>query len=156
MARTISIGAQGFADIREHNDFYVDKTGFISQWWNSSDPATLICRPRRFGKTLNNGFMLSLLVELRGRYVITSNRESGYGRYDVMLEPLDSKRDDAIIVEFKVFNPRHEKSLDETVAAAKAQIAEKRYAAGLEARGIPQDRIRTYGFAFKGKQVLIG
>ena len=100
--------------------------------------------------------MLGLLVELRGRYVIMSNRESGYGRYDVMLEPLDSKRDDAIIVEFKVFNPRHEKSLDETVAAAKAQIAEKRYAAGLETRGIPQDRIRIYGFAFKGKQVLIG
>ena len=108
--------------------------------------------PERF----YHGFVLGLLVELRGRYVITSNRESGYGRYDVMLEPLDSKRDDAIIVEFKVFNPRHEKSLDETVAAAKAQIAEKRYAVGLEARGIPQDRIRTYGFAFKGKQVLIG
>ena len=108
--------------------------------------------PERF----YHGFVLGLLVELRGRYVITSNRESGYGRYDVMLEPLDSKLDDAIIVEFKVFNPRHEKSLDETVAAAKAQIAEKRYAAGLEARGIPQDRIRTYGFAFKGKQVLIG
>lgn len=108
--------------------------------------------PERF----YHGFVLGLLVELRGRYVITSNRESGYGRYDVMLEPLDSKHDDAIIVEFKVFNPRHEKSLDETVAAAKAQIAEKRYAAGLEARGISQDRIRTYGFAFKGKQVLIG
>ena len=108
--------------------------------------------PERF----YHGFVLGLLVELRGRYVITSNRESGYGRYDVMLEPLDSKRDDAIIVEFKVFNPRHEKSLDETVAAAKAQIAERRYAASLEARGIPQDRIRTYGFAFKGKQVLIG
>ena len=50
MARTVSIGAQGFADIREHDDFYVDKTDFISQWWNSSDPVTLICRPRRFGK----------------------------------------------------------------------------------------------------------
>ena len=53
MARTISIGAQGYADIREHGDFYVDKTGLIAQWWGSADPVTLICRPRRFGKTLN-------------------------------------------------------------------------------------------------------
>ena len=97
-----------------------------------------------------------MLVELRGRYVVTSNRESGYGRYDVMLEPLNPERDDAVIIEFKVYNPHREKSLDETVAAAKAQIAEKRYAASLEAHGVPQDRIRAYGFAFKGKHVLIG
>ena len=53
MARTVSIGAQGFENIRKNNLFYVDKTGFMSDWWNSHDDVTLICRPRRFGKTLN-------------------------------------------------------------------------------------------------------
>ncbi len=108
--------------------------------------------PERF----YHGFVLGLLVELRGRYLVTSNRESGYGRYDVMLEPLDPSRDDAIILEFKVFDPRREASLEDTVKAARAQIAERRYAASLEARGIAPERIRAYGFAFKGKQVLIG
>ena len=100
--------------------------------------------------------MLGLLVELRGRYIVRSNRESGYGRYDVMLEPLDPTRDDGIVMEFKVFNPRRESNLEETVAAAKAKIAEKHYAATLEARGLSADRIRSYGFAFQGKRVLIG
>ena len=108
--------------------------------------------PERF----YHGFVLGLLVELRGRYIVRSNRESGYGRYDVMLEPLDPTRDDGIVMEFKVFNPRRESNLEETVAAAKAQIAEKRYAATLEARGFSADRIRSYGFAFQGKRVLIG
>lgn len=108
--------------------------------------------PERF----YHGFVLGLLVELRGRYIVTSNRESGYGRYDVMLEPCDPAVDDGIVIEFKVLNPRREHSLEETVAAARAQIAEKRYAAALEARGVPADRIRTYGFAFQGKTVLIG
>ena len=53
MARTISIGAQGFADIRRNGYFYIDKTGFAQQWWTSGDTVTLLCRPRRFGKTLN-------------------------------------------------------------------------------------------------------
>lgn len=110
------------------------------------------CEPERF----YHGFVLGLLVELRSRYVVTSNRESGYGRYDVMLEPLDSKRDDGIVMEFKVFNPRRESNLEETVAAAKAQITERRYATALEARGLSADRIHCYGFAFQGKRVLIG
>lgn len=59
---------------------------------------------------------------MQGRYVITSNRESGFGRYDVMLEPKNPKEDDAIILEFKVINPRKENSLEDTVQAALAQI----------------------------------
>ncbi len=281
MARTISIGAQGFADIRRNGYFYIDKTGFAQQWWTSGDTVTLLCRPRRFGKTLNmsmleclfstryagradlfeglaawedptlraeqgawpvvslsfsgakggsldeivarmceriafdaivrgwfeesapyynglvrallagdldamnaymnevaldtfslfdagrrpaereperfyHGFVLGLLVELRGRYRVTSNRESGFGRYDVMLEPTDPAHDDGIVIEFKVRDPRREASLEETVASAQAQIAKKRYAAELEARGVPTGSIRTYGFAFEGKTVLIG
>ena len=102
-----------------------------------------------------HGFVLGLIVDLRGKYVITSNRESGFGRYDVMLEPKDSKNN-AIIIEFKVFNAKKENSLEETVEAALKQIEERKYEAVLNAKGIPETRIRKYGFAFEGKNVLIG
>ena len=53
MNKVISIGNQGFEDIRKNDNFYVDKTDFIREWWESRDIVTLITRPRRFGKTLN-------------------------------------------------------------------------------------------------------
>ena len=108
-------------------------------------------QPERF----YHGFVLGLIVDLKDRYVITSNRESGFGRYDVMLEP-KNKEDDAIILEFKVFNPRKESSLEETVKSALDQIEEKDYESSLIAKGISKERIRRYGFAFEGKKVLIG
>lgn len=52
MTRTAAIGHQDFATIRENNYFYIDKTSFIREWWESGDIVTLITRPRRFGKTL--------------------------------------------------------------------------------------------------------
>lgn len=107
--------------------------------------------PERF----YHGFVLGLMVDLQDRYTLTSNRESGFGRYDVMLEP-KMREDDAIILEFKVFQPRREKELEDTVQAALAQIDEKDYAAVLRAKRIADDRIRRYGFAFRGKEVLIG
>lgn len=104
-----------------------------------------------------HGFVLGLMVELADRYVIMSNRESGVGRYDVMLEPR-SKEDKAIILEFKVQDTEYgeEKDLPETVCAALEQIEKKNYAVSLIAKGIPEGRIRKYGFAFCGKKVLIG
>ena len=108
--------------------------------------------PERF----YHGFVLGLLVDLQKQYVVTSNRESGFGRYDVMLEPKNPKEDKAIIIEFKVFNARRENNLEDTLAAALAQIEEKQYEASLIAKGIPKENIYKYGFAFEGKNVLIG
>ena len=108
-------------------------------------------QPERF----YHGFVLGLLVELRDRYQIRSNRESGYGRYDVMLTPV-TEVDDAIVIEFKVHESDEEESLQDTVRTALDQIKEKNYDAELLLQGIPADRIRHYGFAFEGKRVLIG
>lgn len=108
--------------------------------------------PERF----YHGFVLGMIVDLQSRYVITSNGESGFGRYDIMLEPRNLQEDDAIILEFKVFNRRRENSLEDTVNSALNQIEKMRYAEKLVERGIPKERIRRYGFAFRGKEVLIG
>ena len=109
-------------------------------------------QPERFF----HGFVLGLLVELRDIYEIKSNRESGYGRYDVMLVPKsDDRKYNAIILEFKVYDSYDESTLEDTAQSALRQIEEKNYDAELIARGIEKDRIRHYGFAFEGKKVLI-
>lgn len=133
--------------------------------------------PERF----YHGFVLGLMVDLADRYAITSNRESGFGRYDILLEPkvletetesgtgngqgfasygqnaiVSNRKTNAIIIEFKVYNPKKEKSLEDTVQTALDQIEKMQYEALLLAKGIPAERIRKYGFAFRGKEVLIG
>ena len=107
--------------------------------------------PERF----YHGFVLGLLVDLRGRYTITSNRESGFGRYDVLLEPV-SPQDNGIILEFKVQELDEEEALTDTVQSALKQIEDRNYETVLIEKGIPREKIRKYGFAFRGKKVLIG
>lgn len=108
-------------------------------------------QPERF----YHGFVLGLLAELQDRYVITSNRESGFGRYDIMLEPKE-KGKDAFIIEFKVARTDRGESLEDAVRSALGQIEKMRYETALESRGVEPERIRRYGFAFEGKKVLIG
>ena len=110
-------------------------------------------RPENF----YHGFVLGLMVDQTENYIITSNRESGYGRYDIMLEPIDKTNEKypGIVIEFKVINPRKENTLEETVAAALKQIEEKNYDAELVKRGVKEENIHHYGFAFRGKEVLI-
>ena len=107
--------------------------------------------PERF----YHGFVLGLIVDLSTEYVVTSNRESGFGRYDVMIEPKDIKKD-AFILEFKVHDLEDEKDSKDTVQSALKQIEEKQYETSLIAKGICKDNIYKYGFAFEGKKILIG
>ena len=104
-----------------------------------------------------HGFVLGLMVDQSENYIITSNRESGFGRYDIMLEPKDkqTQKYPGIVIEFKVINPRKENSLEETVEAALKQIEDRNYDAELINRGVNKENIHHYGFAFKSKEVLI-
>lgn len=138
------------ADVKAMNT-YMNKVA--SEMFSSFDSGTKPSakEPERF----YHGFVLGLMVELADKYVITSNRESGFGRYDIMLEPRKPAETDAVIIEFKV-QDEDEKELSETVKNALLQIEDKNYQANLTAKGIPEDHIRKYGFAFCGKKVLIG
>ena len=120
-------------------------------YFDTGKRASGVAEPERF----YHGFVLGLMVELSDRYIISSNRESGFGRYDVLLEPKRSG-EDGIILEFKVYDPEDEETLKDTVEAAHKQIEEKKYETSLLAKGIPAERIRKYGFAFERKTVLIG
>ena len=137
-------------DIKSMNSYMNDiALATFSYFDTGKNPSR--AEPERF----YHGFVLGLMVDLAGRYRITSNRESGLGRYDVMLEPQE-KEDNAIIMEFKVHDPTEEATLEDTVKNALKQIDEMKYSALLVDRGISPNRIRKYGFAFEGKKVLIG
>ena len=138
--------------LREMNIYMNDVALSTFSYFDVGTQPSERTQPERFF----HGFVLGLLVELRDIYEIKSNRESGYGRYDVMLVPKsDDRKYNAIILEFKVFDSYDESTLEDTAQSALRQIEEKNYDAELIARGIEKDRIRHYGFAFEGKKVLI-
>lgn len=139
------------ADVESMNEYMNRFALSTISYFDVGEKASDQAEPERF----YHGFVLGLLVDLRDRYEIISNRESGFGRYDVMLKPLNDT-DDGIILEFKVFNPRRENDLEETVRSALLQIEQNQYEQSLMDQGIGKERIRKYGFGFRGKEVLIG
>lgn len=143
------IKAMFAGDIEAMNEYMNRVTRDVFSFFDV--PRDNFSEPERF----YHGFVLGLLVELREKYILTSNRESGFGRYDIMLEP-KNPADIAVIIEFKIYNPKRDASLDDTVKSALQQIEDKKYEQTLLARGIPAENIRKYGFVFKGKEVLIG
>jgi hypothetical protein len=138
-------------DLKYMNRFMNDVARVMFSSFDSGNKPSEAAEPERF----YHGFVLGLVVDLAGKYHIRSNRESGFGRYDVIMEPKNPS-DDAIIMEFKVHDEDDETSLEDTVANALKQIEEKAYDSELIDRNIPKGRIRRYGFAFQGKKVLIG
>ena len=139
-------------DVRAMNH-YINRIALETfSFFDTGKGPSASAEPERF----YHGFVLGLMVDLQDNYHITSNRESGFGRYDIMLEPVEIGQSDAIILEFKVIDPESEADLNATVNSALEQIRHKQYDAQLLARGFRPDQIRAYGFAFQGKQVLIG
>lgn len=137
-------------DVKEMN-YYMNKVALATfSYFDTGSRPSEAYEPEKF----YHGFVLGLIVELSDKYEVKSNRESGFGRYDVMIEPFDKKAD-AMVLEFKVYDMDEEQTLEDTVSNALKQINEKEYDAELLTRGIAREKIKHYGFAFKGKKVLI-
>lgn len=142
-------------DDKKAMNYYMNKVALATfSFFDTGNHASASSEPERF----YHGFILELTAEQTDEYEIRSNRESGFGRYDVMMIPKDknARKKPAIVMEFKVHDTESEDSLEDTVKAALTQIKEKEYDTELLERGINPENIRHYGFAFEGKKVLIG
>lgn len=137
-------------DIEEMNYYMNMVTNMTFSYFDCGSGYGIIDETERF----YHGFVLGLIAQLSDDFYITSNRESGIGRYDLMMEAKDKKKD-SYIIEFKVFDARKDKNLEECADRALEQIERKGYDKALVARQIDYTRIRKYGFAFEGKKVLI-
>ena len=141
-------------DIKAMN-YFMNKIALATfSYFDVGNKPSEYIEPERF----YHGFVLGIMVGERENYIIKSNRESGFGRYDIMMVPKDikNKKLPAIVIEFKGYDSEDEKQLKDTVKAAHRQIEEKRYDDEIIQLGIEKDRIKHYGFAFEGKKVLIG
>ena len=141
-------------DIKAMN-YFMNKIALATfSYFDVGNKPSEYIEPERF----YHGFVLGIMVGERENYILKSNRESGFGRYDIMMVPKDikNKKLPAIVIEFKVYDSEDEKQLKDTVKAAHRQIEEKRYDDEIIQLGIEKDRIKHYGFAFEGKKVLIG
>ena len=138
-------------DLEGMNEYMNDISSELFSSFDTGKKPSAKLQPERF----YHGFVLGLIVELREKYYISSNKESGFGRYDIMIEPKE-KEADAFIIEFKVVHAKNGETLESAAQAALKQIEEKKYDALLRNHGISAERIRKYGFAFEGKKVLIG
>jgi hypothetical protein len=145
------VSAMFAGNVREMN-YYMNEVALNTfSYFDAGNRPSERKEPERF----YHGFVLGLMVDKAENYIVKSNRESGLGRYDVVMEPKDI-RDVAVIMEFKVFDREdEEETLDDTAMNALKQIEDRRYETDLLQRGIPDERIYRYGFAFEGEKCLI-
>lgn len=137
----------------EAMNYYMNKVALATfSYFDVGSGSTETMEPERF----YHGFVLGLMAEQMEDFEVRSNRESGFGRYDIMMIPHDPVKNPAIIIEFKVCSRTRKETLEDAVQSSLQQITDKKYEAELLAQGIPKERIRHYGFAFEGKKVLIG
>ncbi len=128
-------------NIEDFEDYFEDFISKVCSYYDFADQ-----EPER----VYHALVLGMMVQLQSDYRITSNRESGFGRYDIVLHPLQ-KELPAYIFEFKKFNSKRETSMEQSLNSAMHQMKSKNYAVTLQQEG--HTNIHLIAIAFKGKEV---